>query len=57
MITFCLSFLTTTEHTKVISRGFDNFMTKNYPRKETGRECDLATNMDRVTYPLSQPRA
>lgn len=35
----CMSlFLMLTEHTKVISRGFDKFMAKYYPRKKNGRK-------------------
>lgn len=50
--TFCLSFLTITEHTKVIPRGFSD-----YPRKENGREYDLATDQQVQSYSLLQPRA
>ena len=47
-----------TEHTKVIPRGYNNLcMTKNYPRKETGRECDLTTGQQVQSYPFIQPRA
>lgn len=38
MITFHLSFLTITENTKVISRGFDKSMAKHYSRKKNGRK-------------------
>lgn len=52
MITFHLSFLTITENTKVISRGFDKFMAKHYSRKKKTDErvWSSFTNKYGVTY-------